>query len=118
MISVSEKFRMRLRSIFTILVLTVLHFFTCIFLLITVFGNSMGRLDKGGEPAFHERMLDIILSALLFPVEFILERLPSSAFPGLWGYIPFFLNSLLWGLGLYHLLVYMYIGIIKRGRTV
>ncbi len=118
MLSFMRIIRMRISRVIMILVLTGLHFVAAVFLLITVFGNSMGRFDSGGEPTISERMLGLVLDVLLFPAGFILEFIPASVFPGLWGYIPFFLNSLFWGIGLFHLLVFVNIGMFKREQPV
>lgn len=96
----------RIRAVVIILILSAAHSALVLYLLTLDTGYKAERLN-GGLASYIERMLDILTNILLFPLSFMLEVLPQASFPGLWGYIPFGLNSLLWGLGFYHVFIFI-----------
>ena len=79
-----------------IAVLTAVHFVLMFVSFLASFGTSMDRFDSGRTVTVAERMVTGLHQVLTFPImpflKFILLRVP-----GLWGYIPLGLNSLLWG---------------------
>ena len=76
---------------------TAVHFVCSVALLFYVVGAGMARFDSGlpGGPA--ETVAGWLFAAFVFPVLTVLERV-SVRFPGLWGYIPFVVNSSVWSL--------------------
>ena len=75
-------------------VVSVVHFFLTITLIITLFSVGMDRFDNGGEPAAWERPAKVLLNTLLFPAV-LMTWLPRMPDPIEW--ILFLANSLLWG---------------------
>lgn len=53
--------------------------------------------ETGLPPSFTELLLDRTLKLLYFPLVSVARLAPSGTFPGLVGWLPFALNSLLWG---------------------
>lgn len=59
----------------------------------------MARFDTRATASLGERLLRVAVSVLHFPVVTLaLAVLPARALPRLWGYVPFVLNSVVWGL--------------------
>jgi hypothetical protein len=59
------------------------------------------RFDIGGVPSIAEDVVGAVLSTLSFPITYLVFRPALAPFvaqllPGLWGHIPFLLNSALW----------------------
>jgi hypothetical protein len=89
---------MRRTALFTLL--GAVHFAATVGLLLFVFGAGMSRFDTGAEPGWLEAACRHLLSALGFPVLTLLGGRTSVRFPGLWGYVPFVANSVLWSVAL------------------
>lgn len=85
--------------------LTALHFGVSWATFLMAFGSRMGRFDSGRPATPVESVIQVAAAVLLFPFSILAVHLPAGWFPGLWGYIPFLLNSALWGCALYFLLV-------------
>ena len=67
----------------------------------TVFGMGMARFDTGAGASLGEHVIRAVVEVLNLPVvTAALAVTPVRALPGLWGYLPFALNSLVWGLAL------------------
>lgn len=65
----------------------------------------MARFDSGGDPSSSERFLEGLSAVLNFPVFAAVLRLKHVAkwLPGLWGYLPIFVNSVLWAVALLYI---------------
>lgn len=75
----------------------VAHAALSIELFVLAFGSGMERFDSSASPSTGERLLEGLVTILHAPlVTLALPQSPAGWFPGLWGYIPFLLNSLLW----------------------
>lgn len=79
-----------------IAVLTAVHFVLMFVSFLASFGTSMDRFDSGRTVTVAERMVTGLHQVLTFPIMPFLKFIPLRV-PGLWGYIPLGLNSLLWG---------------------
>jgi hypothetical protein len=75
----------------------------------------MARFDSGADPSSSERFLEGLSAVLNFPVFAAAIRLEPAAqwFPGLLGYVPLFVNSVLWAVALLYIAKK-----IRRSRTV
>ena len=93
------------------LVLAAGHFIMTWAVFLKTFTMTMARFDTGGQPTLAERAVDVVREILFFPLATITLRVPHIAklFHGALGWIPFVLNSLLWGI-----LVYMIVAMLLR----
>jgi hypothetical protein len=57
------------------------------------FGHTMARFETGAPPTLVERVIDAAILILFFPVVHLARQAPHGWFSGLWGYVPFLLNS-------------------------
>jgi hypothetical protein len=96
-----------IKAFLIILILSVAQFTLLVFSLARGISLKTDRLDSGLSPSYTERLFELITNILLFPLNFIQEVLPLASIGGYWGYVLLGLNSLLWGLVLYH--VYAFI---------
>ena len=78
-----------------------IHFIAHGILFITAAGISMGHFDSGEPLSFGEGIIESLAWVFSLP---LIPFVEPSWFPGLFGYIPFALNSLCWGLGFWQLL--------------
>jgi hypothetical protein len=86
------------RGVLVGLVVATSHFVVSLFTVMIAFGAGMARFDTGAAPSLGERVVLVIRDVVLFPLApLLVSVLPGRWFPGLWGYIPFAANSLLWG---------------------
>jgi hypothetical protein len=90
--------RRRIHIVLLFVSVTTIHFVASIVLLLYVFGIGMARFDSGAPESPAESVMGWAFAILSFPFLTLLERLPVARFPGLWGYVPFLLNSCVWGL--------------------
>lgn len=67
----------------------------------------MARFETGEPPSVSEAMLGAVVKLLDFPVLITIDFMPSTWFPGLWGYIPFAANSVLWGVCIYYVVLFV-----------
>jgi len=67
---------------------TVLFFLT--------FASTMHRFDTGEAATPIEQTVDVVAQLFAFPIVTATRLLPPRSFPGLWGWVPFVLNGLLW----------------------
>ena len=82
-----------------ILAITALHFVVSFVALWISFGDSMSRFEESlppREPSSLERIADVLVRVLHLPLA---SLWPSSVPGGIW---VFALNSLLWGVCIYH----------------
>ncbi len=91
-----------------VLLITLCHASVTFLLFLQAFGMGMARFDTGAPSTLLERVISAAATVLMYPlITPILQwRLGwlNSLFPGLFGYIPFVLNSLIWALVLTYLL--------------
>ena len=87
----------RRRELLLFGVVAILHFVVTIGLVLHVFGSGMARFDTGDPPRLTEQIADWALIVLGAPVLTVLDAVPGSWFPRLWGYLPFAANALIWG---------------------
>jgi hypothetical protein len=73
---------------------TVVHLAASLYLFLVSFGIGMHHMDTGVHLRFGEKAVCLLSDILFLPI-FVLK---PHWFPGLWGYIPFILNSLVWGI--------------------
>jgi hypothetical protein len=66
-------------------------------LFLFAFSNSMQRFDTGEPATPLESAIDAAGDLFAFPIVTAARLLPPQSFPGLWGWLPFILNGLLWG---------------------
>ena len=76
---------------------TVLHLVVTVGLLFFVFGAGMSRFDTGEAMAGAERAAHAALVVLGVPLLTLLDAVPGTWFPRLWGYLPFVANAMIWG---------------------
>lgn len=86
-----------LRRALMIALLALLHLAASAAGMIAVFGATMQRFDTGSPPALTEVLLDRALTLLYFPLVHLGMLAPREWFAGPIGWLPFALNSLLWG---------------------
>lgn len=86
-----------IRTVLLFVAVTAIHFFTSIVLWFYIFGMGMARFDSGAPESAAESVMRWAFAILSFPLLKLLERMPVARFPGLWGYVPFLGNALLWG---------------------
>ncbi len=88
------------KSLFITLV-TIFHFLISVGAFLAVFSYGMNQFETGDPVGFIERVLKFISNALFFPLFYpLVHWAPKSLikpFSGIFGYIPMFLNSLIWG---------------------
>ena len=80
-----------------IALLALLHLAASAAGMMAVFGSTMQRFDTGLPPALTEVLLDRALTLLYFPLVHLAVLAPREWFAGPIGWVPFALNSLLWG---------------------
>ncbi len=57
----------------------------------------MARFDTGQEATLFERLLEVFVDVVFFPLVHLAFLAPRGWFPGIWwGYVPILLNSALW----------------------
>jgi hypothetical protein len=92
------------KSIF-IPIVTILHALLTAGTMLLLFSIGMRRFDTGDSQGVDEKVLEILFNILSLPIYYLIVNwTPKSAhsiFPGLLGYIPLILNSLLWSIGLW-----------------
>lgn len=95
---------MRLRTALIVGGLTLGHAALSFVLFIASFGSTMSRFDTGQAASAGERLLETVAEILLWPIFAPLAhwggRSVNALFPGVLGYVPLLLNSLLWALAI------------------
>ena len=100
-----------MRKTLAILSLTLVHAILSIGALPLAFSAGMARSDSGLAPTLTEKVLDASVLVLYFPWVHLAHQIPRGLFPGLWGYLPVFLNSAFWAV----VLTYAYLWL--RGKS-
>lgn len=86
-----------MRRFITLCLLTAGHVVATVALLVLAFVQGMSRFDSGEPIGWLERVAERGYSVLSFPlVNWMSER--QWTFPGVTGYIPIAINSLLWSI--------------------
>ena len=100
-----------MRKTLAVLSFTLVHAGLSIAALPLAFSAGMARFDTGHVPTLIEKVLDASVLVLYFPLVHLSDLVPREWFPGLWGYLPVFLNSAFWAV----LLIYAYLWL--RGKS-
>ena len=90
--------RQRPRELLLFSGVAVAHLASAVGLLLYVFGAGMARFDDGAAAAPAEHVAQWMLMVLGVPLLTLLDLVPGSWFPRLWGYVPFLANAAVWGL--------------------
>lgn len=82
--------------------ITIAHVIASTGLFVFTFGMGMSRFDNMDPAGNIERVLKFISEILFLPLFSPLVRYSSlgKVFHGFFGYIPIFMNSLIWGIGI------------------
>jgi predicted neutral ceramidase superfamily lipid hydrolase len=97
-----------MKKLFIILVLAAGHFILSLVALFMTLGASMSRFDTGGSPSASETVIAVVAAVLHFPLVLLVQALSPIRFSSSWAeYIPFVLNSLLWGASIYYFVAYI-----------
>jgi hypothetical protein len=95
---------MKLRTVFVVGGLTLGHAALSFVLFMASLGSAMSRFDTGAAATAGERVLETVAEILLWPIFAPLAhwggRNVDALFPGVLGYVPLLLNSLLWALAI------------------
>jgi len=86
-----------LRRALMIALLALCHLAASAAGLMASFGATMQRLDTGAPGSALDLMLDRLLTLLYFPLVHLAQLAPREWFKGPMGWLPFALNSLLFG---------------------
>jgi hypothetical protein len=78
-----------------IVVLAMIQTAVSFVLSLLTFASAMHRFDNGGEPTPVEQLFSAAAQLFAFPI-LTLARSLELRFPGLWGWVPFILNGLVW----------------------
>lgn len=73
--------------------LTLLHAVLTTVALPLAYSFSAARFHTGLAPTLVEKALNFSMLVLYFPLVHLAHQLPRGWFPGLYGYLPVFLNS-------------------------
>jgi hypothetical protein len=76
------------------------HLLVTVLALLLSFGGGMGRFDTGTAASFPERAAAVTFEVVQWPLIPLCMALPFDL-PGPIGWLPFLLNSALWGFCLY-----------------
>ena len=90
-----------MKASFWVLGLALAHFAASRWLFLISFGIGMSQFDIGQPLTTRQALVTHVSDLLDLPVAPLIEAMPAGWFPGLWGYIPFFLNSVVWGTAIY-----------------
>jgi len=64
--------------------------------MLKTFSMGMSRFDSGEPITFLEKVLMAVWKSLIFPIGTLSQRLDWGHLPGILGWIPIMLNSMLW----------------------
>ena len=87
-----------MKSIISLFIISVLHFFIGIWLSIRSFGHVFSVVDSGRELTVIEKINYWVVEVLFFPIVTIFEKSSYEGTSGIAQYFPFILNSILWGI--------------------
>ena len=96
-----------MKKLFIILILAACHLVLSLVALFATFGATMSRFDTGDSPSAFETVIEGVADVLHFPLVLLVSLSPVR-FSSAWAeYMPFVLNSLLWGAVIYYLVAYI-----------
>lgn len=87
---------MSLKRPLTIALLALAHFGASLACTLARFNSAVYLYATGASPSIGDVLLDRCQKLLQFPLVPVAQWAPPDAFPGLFGWIPFAMNSLLW----------------------
>ena len=91
-----------IKKITIVLAIAILHFGLTVLLFLMDFSNMMSAFDDGAHPTTQQNLIHLTTTVMTWPIMDPLirwgGRSVTQLFPGMLGYIPMFLNSLVWGL--------------------
>ena len=92
------------KKLVIILMLATCHFIASIAALFVNLGASLSRLDTGRSANLSEIVAASAMTVLYFPILLVMNELRPMHYSSssIAGDIPFILNSLLWGTGIYY----------------
>lgn len=92
------------RHYWIILLIALVHMAISVGGTLFAFSYGMEGFDTGEVKPFASLLSSIFL-VMYYPVMGILRYTPGlhDAFPGLWGYIPIYINSILWASAIYYI---------------
>jgi hypothetical protein len=107
------------KKLLRILGISTLHFIVSTALSVYAFTVSMSYFESGTADTASLGALKLASEVLQFPVRLVIDNMPNELlremFPGLKGHILFFLNSLLWGVVLFHGMAFIRAAFRPRG---
>ena len=85
-------------------VVLVVHATLTILAIPFAYALSMSRFDSGADATMLEHAAKAALAVLSFPILFVFGQVRGSEkwFPGLLGYLPLLVNSVVWAAGICH----------------
>ena len=86
-----------MKSIILVFAISVLHYFVGIWLSVRSFGHVFSVFDSGRELTSIEKINYWVVEILFFPIVTVFEKSNFEGASAIEQYIPFILNSMLWG---------------------
>ena len=87
-----------MKSVTLVVIISILHFFISMWLSIKSFAHAFSYFDTGRELTIIEKINYWVVEILFFPIVTIFENSSYEGTSGVAQYIPFILNSMLWGI--------------------
>ena len=87
-----------MKSVILVVVIATLHFFVGLWLFAKSFGHIFSVFDTGRELTLIERINYYLVEILFFPIVTIVEATNYEGKNVIAQYLPFMLNSVLWGI--------------------
>ena len=96
----------------TILLTAFFHFIIALAVSLYTFSAEMGRFENATAIEIFARAISAVLLCPVFlPMAKFMGKTGSTLFPGMLGYIPLFLNSMVWGVTVSYL-----IGVMRKSK--
>ena len=86
-----------MKQVILVIVISIFHFVIGIWLSIKSFGHAFSVFDTGRDLTLLEKINYIIVEILFFPIVLIFEKSSYEGQNIFAQYLPFILNSILWG---------------------
>ena len=87
--------------------LAIVHFTASALLFLLAIGDSSARWDAGTGPSIGSKLINGAAAVTMFPVVTAAFALPGTLLPGLVGWLPFVVNSVLWAFIAYYSAQYL-----------
>ncbi len=87
-----------MKSVILVAIISVVHFFTSLWLSHKSFAHAFSFFDTGRELTVIEKINYWLVEILFFPVVTMFENSSYDGSSGVAQYVPFILNSMLWGI--------------------